>query len=149
MTDGPKVEFFVLRLRMPPGQPAKVAWLHRSTVRVGDRASAQPVSPDLDAARDFLEVACGGDPELAVALIAPEFRAKLAPPFDSEKEIGYNPGMMKLKLNPWKATSCTLVAGNELGQFTGELKQGDKKASYTLKLGNWQGQWMVEGFEIK
>lgn len=146
---GPKPEYFVLRFKMLPGKPQVVNWFHRSSLRVGDRVSAQPVSPDVDAARDFLEVACSGNTLLTPALMSPEFKMKLAEPLASDKEIGYNPGMLNLKMKPWQASAATIKVGNDLGTFTGELTQGDKKVNYSLKMANYQGNWLAESFEVK
>jgi hypothetical protein len=148
VTGGSKPEFFVLRYRMLPGKTPEVNWFHRSTVRSSDRTNAQPASPDLEAARDFLEVACGGEPVLTASLLSPDFKAKLAPPFDSEKGIGYNPSLLNLKMKSWQATSFKLVPG-EVGNFTGELTQVDKKVSFSLKVGNFAGTWLVENYEVK
>ncbi len=147
VTGGPKTEYFVLRMVMLPGKTPEVNWFHRSNLRAGDRTAQ--ASPDVDAARDFLEVAGSGQETLTASLLTPEFRAKIAEPLSSDKEFGYNIGMLNLKIKAWRATAITMTVGNDLGTFSGELINGDQKKSYKLKLVNKDGNWLVESFEVQ
>jgi hypothetical protein len=144
-----KTIYFVLKLQ-DDGTQAKVAWLHASPVRVGDRVTARPVGPDTEAARDFLEVAVGGDGLLAAALLASELKAALAPPHASDADLGYNRNALALKLKAWAGSAVTLVGTDEVGRFTGEVTRPDGKAAFSLKVGSYAGNRMlVESLEWK
>ena len=84
----------------------KCDWLHRSE-RFGMEIKP-PADAELTAAQDtvrnFLDILLGGDLRQAHALMAPEWKRKLAPPYPSDEKAGltYNPGFLTGATKAWK-----------------------------------------------
>jgi hypothetical protein len=141
------------------GNAWKVDWLSVSSVDV----KAATANPSADAvfqefaATAIVEAVCDKDAmpsaerTMAVAAgLVPPFRTKLAPPFGSDKDQGFdfNRGSLTLEIAKLgdRAESATLTPqGNDTYKVEVTRTSG-AKAAYTIKLvkGTAQGQWLVE-----
>lgn len=138
------------------GNAWKVDWLSVSSVDVkAISSSADAVLPEF-AATAIIEAVCDKDAmppaerTLTVAAgLLPAFRTKLAPPFGSDRDQGFdfNRGALALEIAKLgdKAESVTLTPqGNDA--YKVEVTRAGAKAAYTIKLvkGSVPGQWLVE-----
>jgi hypothetical protein len=100
----------------------------------------------------FLGAVAAKDDRLAEVLMTPVLKARLAPPFDSDKARGYNRGILSGKLSDLRgsATGFTLdrVDGSAV---TATFAAGGAKKSVTLKFikGERPWDWLVDDIQTK
>jgi hypothetical protein len=136
-------EMFYLAIgKTADGGKWQVDWFHRTTVTTPEEVPGPSPLPQgelaQNTARAFLETLLGGDLELADASLAQSFKANLAESLrPSDKEIGYNPGILQAKLREWKGdfTTYSLQSGPDTASFIGALIGRDKKRPFTLRYG--------------
>ncbi len=101
------------------------------------------------AAAAFLEALLGSNTPLAAGLMAPDAKARLAPPFRGEKRP-FNAGILGTKLTTYRG-NCTgfSITKTEGGTVTGELL-GPAKKSFALKLvpGERPFDWLVDDVKV-
>jgi hypothetical protein len=138
----------------------KCDWLHRSE-RFGMEIKP-PADAELTAAQDtvrnFLDILLGGDLRQAHALMAPEWKRKLAPPYPSDEKAGltYNPGFLTGATKAWKRdyTGYTLPKAalgpdKMTATFTAEFQAGGQTVPYTVTAARdpATGRWLIQDFE--
>jgi hypothetical protein len=135
-------EMFYLAIgKTADGGKWQVDWFYRTTVTSPEVPGPSPLPHGQlaqNAARAFLETLLGGELELAEASLAQSFKAELAESLrPSDKEIGYNPGILQAKLREWKGdfTTYSLQSGPDTASFIGALIGRDKKRPFTLGYG--------------
>lgn len=141
------------------GNAWKVDWLSLSSVEVkgpSTNPSADAVFQEF-ATDAIVEAICDKDAMppaertmVIAAGLAPAFRTKLAPPFGSDTDQGFdfNRGALALEAGKIgdKAESVTLTPQGEAAFKVEVTRAGGAKDSYTVKLakGTAPGQWLVE-----
>jgi len=137
---GPEM-FYLAVGRSPDGGNWQVDWFCRTSVtapEVPGPSSLPQGELAQNTARAFLETLLGGDIELAEVTSAQSFKSRLAESLrPSDKEIGYNPGILQAKLREWKDdfTTYSLQCGLDAASFFGALLGRDKKKAFTLRYG--------------
>jgi hypothetical protein len=156
---GNRKEAFALRL-VKEGGAYKCDWLHRSEhFELGIKPpSNAELTMAQDTVRNFLDILLGGDLRQAHALMDPAWKAKLAPPYESDKKAGltYNRGFLTGVTKAWKRdyTGYSLPKA-ELGSdkatatFGVEFQAGGRTVSYTLKAAKdpATGRWLVQDLD--
>jgi hypothetical protein len=136
----------------------KADWLSLTSVDV----TAAPVPPTPEAvAQEFAAVAFmeavadlngmprDDRPQLIAAALTPELRTKWAPPFDQDKQQGYdyNPGMINTHATKIGGGTSALTASRvgDLPEFRVELTKPRGKEAYTVRLVRGPGphEWLV------
>jgi hypothetical protein len=154
-TGGARPEAFLLSIRKTGNSSGwEVDWFHRTPVinpevQGSKFATAQQTCA---AARAFLETLLGGSLEMAEASLAQSFKANVASPRPSDKDIGYDPSFLRAKLRNWKGSfvNYSLRQGPDEISFTGELTAPGDKQPFTLKVGRdaETGSWLVTEFTL-
>jgi hypothetical protein len=135
---GPEV-FYLAVGKSADGGNWHVDWFHRTSVTTPEVPGLSPLPQGelaQNTARAFLETLLGGDLESAEATLAQSFKLRLAESLrPSDKEIGYNPGILEAKLREWKDdfTTYSLQSGSDAASFVGALIGRDKKRPFTLR----------------
>jgi hypothetical protein len=156
-SSGQPETFYLAIRKTADGGNWQVDWFHRTSVTTPEVPGPSPLPQGelaQNTARAFLETLLGGDLDLAEASLAQSFKAKLAESLrPSDKEIGYNPGILQAKLREWKSDSTTysLQSGSDTTSFIGALISRDKKRPFTLRYGYdaQTGQCEVTDFEFE
>jgi hypothetical protein len=98
------------------------------------------------AAVAFLQALLGKGDRLAEGLMTPAYKARLAPPFGSDKR-GYNRGLLDSKLTELRSgfTGYTVSQVKD-GTVTGDLTGSDGRKPFTMKLvkGSRPWDWLVD-----
>ncbi len=149
----PPMAFTYAKLVRVPG-PAKfaVGWLHSSPPRpAAVVATSETFAAFVGVA--FVDTVLTKQTRLAESLIAPAAAKKLAPPLDDEDaKLGYNRGILGLKLNGFREafTSVTYGAATKAGAnltLAGELTgPGSERRKFVVTVAPVGSSWFVEDF---
>ena len=130
---------------MPTADGPRFAWLQ--LVPAGPPISAAHLPATLPAAA-FLGALTGNRPSLALDLLTPAARARLAPPRDdAEKALGYAPGILNLRLKSFRASATAFTLAPVADPSAVAATLGDRPV--TLKLVKLGDTYAVDGFEAK
>ncbi|OWK41877.1 hypothetical protein [Fimbriiglobus ruber] len=146
----------ILRLTKAAGK-WQVEWLHVAPPGTGEELTG---SGDALASRfataAFIETALADkaldEYPLAVSLLSPALKARIAPPQDAgDAKRGYNAGILSLKMSSLHGgVTGYVVTARDGGAVSGDLLEaGGKKRPFTLKLTKGPAGWAVDDFEVK
>jgi hypothetical protein len=148
--DGNPTSWYVIRI-VPAGNGWQADWLSVLPASVLYDAREKDGLAGIAGAA-FLQAMIGKDDRLASGLMSPALKARLAPPFDSDKTRGFNRGILSGKLADLRggATEArvTSATGNTV---TATLIAGGSSRSVALKFveGERPWDWLVDDIEVK
>lgn len=110
-----------------------------------------PGGPAGFAGMAFLEAVIAKDAALAEGLMTPALKARLAPPFDSDKARGYNRGILAAKLAELRGSSTGYAVERVDGTTVSAALTGSEKKAVTLSFakGDRPWDWLVDRIEVR